>query len=83
MPGKDTEEFLDVPVSVDGTRQAVVETILKVVKESSLKGNIIGMTFDMAVANTGMSQGTCIRAKCALEKPLVWLACLHHILEVV
>ncbi|KAG0717195.1 hypothetical protein GWK47_054949 [Chionoecetes opilio] len=33
--------------------------------------------------NTGMVQGACIRIERALEKPLVWLACRHHILEVV
>ncbi|KAG0706300.1 hypothetical protein GWK47_024337 [Chionoecetes opilio] len=41
------------------------------------------MAFDTTAANTGMVQGACIRIERALEKPLVWLACRHHILEVV
>ncbi|KAG0715030.1 hypothetical protein GWK47_012872 [Chionoecetes opilio] len=41
------------------------------------------MAFDTTAANTGMVQGACIRIESALEKPLVWLACRHHILEVV
>ena len=83
VSGEDTEELLGVPVSSDGTGQAVAETVLKLVRESSLEGNIIGMSFDTTAANTGMVQGACIRIERALEKPLVWLACRHHILEVV
>ncbi|KAG0709947.1 hypothetical protein GWK47_023793 [Chionoecetes opilio] len=80
---EDTEELLGVPVSADGTGQVVAETVLKLVRESSLEGNIIGMALDTTAANTGMVQGACIRIERALEKPLVWLACRHHILEVV
>ncbi|KAG0696747.1 hypothetical protein GWK47_026435 [Chionoecetes opilio] len=83
VSGEDTEELLGVPVSADGTGQAVAETVLKLVRESSLEGNIIGMAFDTTAANTGMVQGACIRIERALEKPLVWLACRHHILKVV
>ncbi|KAG0717858.1 hypothetical protein GWK47_053608 [Chionoecetes opilio] len=83
VSGEDTEELLGVPVSADGTGQAVAETVLKLVRESSLEGNIIGMAFDTTAANTGMVQGACTRIERALEKPLVWLACRHHILEVV
>ncbi|KAG0730067.1 hypothetical protein GWK47_029052 [Chionoecetes opilio] len=83
VSGEDTEELLGVPVSADGTGQSVAETVLKLVRESSLEGNIIGMAFDMTAANTGMVQGVCIRIERALEKPLVWLACHHYILEVV
>ncbi|KAG0700150.1 hypothetical protein GWK47_025682 [Chionoecetes opilio] len=78
-----TEELLGVPVSAYGTGQAVAETVLKLVRENSLEGNIIGMAFDTTAANTVMVQGACIRIKRALEKPLVLLACRHHILEVV
>ncbi|KAG0714740.1 hypothetical protein GWK47_013557 [Chionoecetes opilio] len=83
VSGENTEELLGVPVSADGTGQAVAETVLKLVRESSLEGNIIGMAFDTTAAKTGMVQGACIRIERALEKPLVWLACRHHILEVV
>ncbi|KAG0728657.1 hypothetical protein GWK47_003670 [Chionoecetes opilio] len=83
VSGEDTEELLGVPVSADGTGQAVAETVLKLVRESSLEGNIIGMAFNTTAANTGMVQGACIRIERALERPLVWLACRHHILEVV
>ncbi|KAG0724224.1 hypothetical protein GWK47_005233 [Chionoecetes opilio] len=83
VSGEDTEELLGVPVSADGTGQAVAGTVLKLVRESSLEGNIIGMAFDTTAANTGMVQGACIRIERALEKPLVWLACRHHILEVI
>ncbi|KAG0721992.1 hypothetical protein GWK47_045298 [Chionoecetes opilio] len=83
VSGEDTEELLGVPVSAAGTGQAVAETVLKLVWESSLESNIIGMAFDTTAANTGMVQGACIRIERALEKPLVWLTCRHHILEVV
>ncbi|KAG0726770.1 hypothetical protein GWK47_035883 [Chionoecetes opilio] len=70
----------EVPLTRQGK---LLRKRLEAVRESSLEGNIIGMAFDTTAANTGMVQGACIRIERALEKPLVWLACRHHILEAV
>lgn len=60
-----------------------MQKVLKLVRDNSLEGSIIGMAFDTTAANTGMIQGTCIRIERALEKPVLWLSCRHHILEIV
>ncbi|KAG0725539.1 hypothetical protein GWK47_038451 [Chionoecetes opilio] len=69
VSGEDTEALLGVPVSADGTGQAVAETVLKLVRESSLEGNIIRMAFDNDSGQHGMVQGACIRIERALENP--------------
>ena len=83
VTGEDTEELLGVPVSADGTGRAVAETVLKLVRENGLETRIIGMGFDTTTSNTGLVQGACTRIEVELHRPLLWLACRHHVYEVV
>lgn len=41
------------------------------------------MSFDTTAANTGRVKGACILLEQKLQQNLLWLACRHHILEVV
>ena len=45
-------------------------------------GNVIGMVFDTTSANTGHKTAACISIQRDLDKSLLWLACRHHIGEV-
>ena len=45
--------------------------------------NIIGLCFDTTSANTGLQNGANVCLQVYLNKPLLWLACLHHILEII
>src|SRR6218665_1621941 len=44
---------------------------------------IIALSFDMTASKSGMIRGTCIIIEQSLGRPLLWLACRHHIHEVV
>lgn len=83
VTGEDTEELLGVPVSADGTGRAVAETVFKLVRENDLETRIIGMGFDTTASNTGLVKGACARIERELNRPLLWLACRHHVYEVV
>ena len=45
--------------------------------------NINGICFDTASANTGLQNGANVCLQVYLDKPLLWLASLHHILEII
>ena len=46
------------------------------------RDNVIGMVFDTTSANTGHKTAACISIQRDLDKSLLWLACRHHIGEV-
>jgi len=47
-----------------------------------LTEDVVGMSFDTTAANTGHRNGTCVLLEHKIGKDLLWLACRHHILEV-
>ena len=43
--------------------------------------NIYGMVFDTTSCNTGHLLGACVTFQKWLRKSIFWLACRHHVLE--
>ena len=41
------------------------------------------MSFDTTAINTGRYNGTCVLLEQKMEKDVLWLACRHHVLEIV
>ena len=41
------------------------------------------LVFDTTASNTGINTGACTSIEKALGRELVWVACRHHIMEVV
>ena len=41
------------------------------------------MCFDTTASNTGRKNGACVSLEHKLDKDMLWLACRHHILEIV
>ena len=44
--------------------------------------SVIGMVFDTTATNTGHITGGCVAIQRDLNRPLLWLACRHHVGEV-
>ena len=42
-----------------------------------------GLVFDTTASNTGLHNGACVRIEEALGTEMVWIACRHHVMEVV
>ncbi|KAG0714555.1 hypothetical protein GWK47_013921 [Chionoecetes opilio] len=84
LTGEDDAEFLlGVPASSDSTGRNVAAVVLKEVDEAGVRDKIIAFCFDTTVSNTGMVQGACIRIEQELGRSLLWLACRHHVHEVI
>ena len=78
-----TEFFLGAPATNDSTGKNVAAVVLKEAEEAGVIDNVIGFGFDTTASNTGMVQGACIRMEKSLGRSMLWLACRHHIHEVV
>ncbi|KAG0711437.1 hypothetical protein GWK47_020605 [Chionoecetes opilio] len=84
LTGEDDAEFLlGVPASSDSTGRNVAAVVLKEVDEAGVRDKIIAFCFDTTASNTGMVQGACIRIEQELGQSLLWLACRHHVHEVI
>ena len=84
LTGESNSEFLlGVPASSDSTSKNVASLVLKEVNEACVRDKIIALSFDTTASNTGMVQGICVRIEKDLGKSLLWLACRHHVHELI
>ena len=77
------EEILGIPTAKKGTGDEVAKTVLRETERLELKEKIIRLSFDTTAANSGFVRGACIRTEKDLDRPLLWLACKHHIHEII
>lgn len=61
----------------------MANTVFKEVERLGLKDHIVGLSFDTTAANSGILTGACIRIEAFLGHSFLWLACRHHIHEIV
>ena len=74
-------QLLCVTKTDDSTGEAEAEAVGKAVEDWGLKESIIACGFDTTSSNTGIHKGSCVLLQDILQRQLVWLACRHHIME--
>lgn len=77
------EQLLGVPSIPHGTGKAQADVCLKTLDEWGLRDQLTGLVFDTTSSNTGLTRGACAIIENAVNRPLLWIACRHHVLEVV
>jgi hypothetical protein len=75
-------KLLGVPKLTSGTGQAAAEAIHELLNSWECSDLIVGMCFDTTSANTGRINGACTLLENIIGRRLLWMACRHHILEV-
>lgn len=83
VSGDGETRLLSVPRIANGTGHDQATAVANVLKDMKIVENVKAMCFDTTAANTGRHSGACIRLEQFLEKDLYWIACRHHILELV
>lgn len=84
VTAEDGVEFLlGVPATTDSTGKNVAALVMKEAEAAGVIDKIIGFGFDTTASNTGMVQGACTRMEQTLGRSVLWLACRHHIHEVI
>lgn len=82
-PADNTDKLLGVPKSVGGTGENSANAVYKKLTEWGLGKKVVGMCFDTTSVNTGLKNGACVLIEHLVEGELLWLACRHHVLEIV
>lgn len=82
VTGRTTEKLLAIPKVVQGTGEQIAKAAADTITDWELTNSIAGMSFDTTAANTGHLNGACVLLEQKLGKELLWLACRHHVLEV-
>ena len=75
-------QLLGIPKIQSGTGVAMAEAILQLLVEWNVADKIVGMSFDTTSTNTGHTNGACSLLEKSLGKRLLWLACDHHVYEI-
>ena len=83
VTGLEVEKILAIPKVAQGTGELVATAASESLHEWNLVENTVAMSFDTTSANTGRLRGACVLLEQKLGKNLLWLACRHHVLEVV
>jgi len=83
LTGTNFKELLGVPIAIDGTRREVAATVLCLLETYQIADKIFTVSFDTTESNSGMISGACTIIEQPFGRPLLWLACRHHIHEVV
>jgi len=82
-PALEKEKLLGMPKLPAGTGAAMATKVEEVLGEWGIKEKVVGMSFDTTASNTGIHTGCCRLLEEALGKPLLNLACRHHVIELI
>lgn len=82
VSGDGMQKILAVPKLPDGKAEATALVIEETLAEWNLKDQISSLCFDTTAVNTGAKSGVCLRLEMMLDKPLLYLACRHHVFEI-
>ena len=82
VTGGQTEQLLAVPKIGRGTGDEQCNACLRALQDWNLKPMVQGLVFDTTASNNGLKMCACTLIEKALERELVWIACRHHVFEV-
>src|SRR6478609_12047720 len=83
VSGAGIDQLLGVPKLPSGTGEAQASAVARALEEWGLIDRVSAMCFDTTSSNTGRVNGACVLLEQKLGKDLLYLACRHHMLELV
>ena len=83
VSGYQVEQLLGVPKLPNGTGEATSNAIITMIQQWQMESQVKGMCFDTTASNTGRKNGACGEIETRLGKNLLYLACRHHVHEIV
>ena len=76
------EKLLEIFKVAQGTGEEISHVALRTILDWNIQKQVNAMAFSTTAANTGCMNGSCTLLEQKLHKQLLWLACRHHVLEV-
>ena len=80
---KESNKILAIAKTESSTGKVEAEAVKKALDEWEITEKIIACGFDTTSSNTGVHKGACKLLQELLSRQILWLACRHHILELV
>jgi hypothetical protein len=81
VSGLGVDQLLAVPKLGSGTGAAQADAVVNALQEWDITDRVAAMSFDTTSSNTGHISGTCTTIQQKLGRELLFLACRHHVLE--
>jgi len=82
VSGSGIEQLLAVPKLPSGTGQAMADAMIEAVTAWGIKDCVKALSFDTTSSNTGVKSGACVLIEKHLDRKVLYLACRHHIHEI-
>lgn len=83
ISGAGIEQLLGVPKLSSGTGDAQASAVLRCLEDWGIGDQVCALCFDTTASNTGRHAGACALIEQRLDKDLLFLACRHHVMELV
>ena len=83
VSGEGVEKLLAVPKIDSGSGQTQAQAVEDCLDDWDIKCRVQALSFDTTASNAGIRQGACELLSQALDRNLLFLACRHHIHELV
>ena len=83
ISGHGVEQLLGVPKLSSGTGKDQASAVLECLDQWGVSNQVVALSFDTTASNTGRHTGACKLIEQGLETDLLFLACRHHIMELV
>ena len=74
-------ELTDEDGCPTSTGLAQAEAVFDTIQEWGVSDNVVGYNFDTTASNTGPSSGAAIRVNFCQDRPVFYLACRHHVMD--
>jgi len=82
VSGEEVDKLLGVPKLPAGTAKCAANAVYNMIEQWNITDKVQAMSFDTTAVNTGHKNGVCVQLESMLGRDLLWLACRHHVLEV-
>lgn len=77
------EKLLGVPKTTSGTGFNEATSVYNLLEQWDLIEKVQAMSFDTTSVNTGHTNGVCVYLENMIGRELLWLACRHHVIELI
>ncbi|KAG0715152.1 hypothetical protein GWK47_012624 [Chionoecetes opilio] len=82
-PSLEGEKLLAIPALPSGTGEAMASKVEETIRHWKFEDRVGGLCFDTTASNTGVHAGCCTLLEQKLGRPLLNLACRHHVMELI
>lgn len=82
VSGKGIDQLLSVPKLESGTGEAIATAVFETVESWGITDQVKCLSFDTTSVNTGLRNGACALLEQKLQKNMLWMACRHHVFEI-